>query len=116
MDDISEHVHEKNDEHTAIHGPRRALRAPQTMIWRVETLSYLIHICAKSLSALDLIFADFPHRIQKIEIGVLRGSRAGAEIKCVFELLRLWVHWDPIKVHNSESLQKKPSIPANFGK
>ena len=59
MDDISEHVHEKNDEHTAIHGPRRALERLRAMIWRVETLTYLIHICAKSLSALDLIFADF---------------------------------------------------------
>ena len=73
MDDISEHVHEKNDEHTAIHGPRRALERLRAMTWRVETLPYLIHIFPKSLSALDLIFADFPHRIKKIEIGVLRG-------------------------------------------
>ena len=35
MDDISEHVHEKNDEHTAIHGPRRALERLRAMIWRV---------------------------------------------------------------------------------
>ena len=36
MDDISEHVHEKNDEHTAIHGPRRALERLRAMTWRVE--------------------------------------------------------------------------------
>ena len=35
MDDISEHVHEKNDAHTAIHGPRRALERLRAMIWRV---------------------------------------------------------------------------------
>ena len=39
MDDISEHVHEKNDAHTAIHGPRRALERLRAMIWRVETLT-----------------------------------------------------------------------------
>jgi hypothetical protein len=71
MDDISKQVHEDNDAHTALHGPRRALERLRAMTWRVKP--YLIHIFPKSLSALDLIFADFPHRIKKIEIGVLRG-------------------------------------------
>ena len=41
----------------------------------LEMLSgrYLIaHLHQNSLSALDLIFADFPHRIKKIEIEALR--------------------------------------------
>jgi hypothetical protein len=36
MDDTSEHVNEKNDAHTAIHGPRRALERLRAMIWRVK--------------------------------------------------------------------------------
>ena len=72
MDDISKQVHEDNDAHTALHGPRRALERLRAMTWRAETLTYLIHIFPKSLSALNLTFADFPHRIKKIEIDVLR--------------------------------------------
>ena len=73
MDDISKQVHEDDDAHTAIHGPHSALERLRAMTWRVETLTILIHIFPQSLSALDLILADFPHRITKIEIGVLRG-------------------------------------------
>ena len=78
MDDISKQVHEDNDAHTALHGPRRALERLRAMTWRVNLNFDLIHIFPKSLSALDLIFADFPHRIKKIEIDVLRGMPSAA--------------------------------------
>ena len=39
MDDISEHVHEKNDANTAIHGLHRALERLRAMTWRVEALT-----------------------------------------------------------------------------
>ena len=45
--------------------------APGTMTWRCSREDIYCTSSPKLLSALDLIFADFPHRIKKIEIEAL---------------------------------------------
>ena len=58
MDDISKQVHEDNDAHTALHGPRRALERLRAMTWQVETLDVDPHL-PKISECLELDICGF---------------------------------------------------------